>query len=194
MDILSALELFSVITGLIYLVLLIQENIWCWFFGILSSLAFIVVMYNSQLYSESILYLFYVFVGFYGIYKWKDKGKGKLVIKRTTFFNIALILISGALLSFGVGYLFDSYTDAQRPFADATSSVFSILASFMEAHKWLSAWVFWIFINVFSIWLYFDRELKMASFLMVIYFLLSIFGFLQWRKNMQKATLSTISK
>lgn len=190
MDILTAIELFSVITGLIYLVLLIQENIWCWFFGILSSIAFIFIMYKSQLYSESILYFFYVFVGFYGIYKWKNRGKDKIVIQRTSFTNILLILISGIFLSFGIGYLFDAYTDAQRPYIDATTSVFSILASFMEAHKWLSAWIFWIVINASSIWLYFDRELKMSSFLMVIYFLLSIFGFLQWRKNMQKAALS----
>jgi len=194
MDILTAIELFSVITGVIYLILLIQENILCWFFGILSSLAFIIVMFKSQLYSESILYVFYVFVGFYGIYKWKERGKNKVVIKRTSLVNIALIIVSGSLLSFGVGYLFDSYTDAERPFADAASSVFSFLATFMEVYKWLSAWIFWIVINAFSIWLYFDRELNMASFLMVIYFLLSIFGFLQWRKNILDAEMSKISE
>ena len=92
--------------------------------------------------------------------KWRDRGENKIVIKRTSNLNIALILVSGMCLSFGVGYLFDNYTNAQRPFADATTSVFSILASFMEAHKWLSSWVFWIAINAFSIWLYFDRELN----------------------------------
>ncbi|NNE16432.1 MAG: nicotinamide mononucleotide transporter [Saprospiraceae bacterium] len=185
MDLTLILEIFAAITGLVYIILLIRENIWCWFFGIISSIAFIFLMYQSQLYSESILYFFYVFVGFYGFYKWKDRGKNKVVIQRTSWLNIILLLLSGICLSFGIGYLFDSHSDAQRPFADATTSVFSVLASFMEAHKWLSAWVFWIIINLVSIWLYFDRSLSIASFLMVIYFLLSIFGFLHWRKKMQ---------
>lgn len=185
MEFYKALELFSVVMGLIYIILLIKENIWCWFFGVLSSIAFIFIMYNKQLYSESILYLFYVFVGFYGYYKWNQKDVNAVIIQRTSFLNIFLILISGIVLSFGIGYIFDNHTDAQRPFADATTSVFSVLASFMEAHKWLSTWIFWIAINAFSIWLYFDRELNMASFLMVVYFLLSIFGFLHWKSNLK---------
>lgn len=179
------LELIAVIAGIVYLVLLIRENIWCWFFGIISSLAFIYLMYQNHLYSESILYIFYVFVGFYGIYKWKDRGKNKIVITRTSYLNILLILVSGIIISYCVGTFFASQTDAERPFADATTSVFSVLASFMEAHKWLSSWIFWIGINAFSIWLYMDRELNMASFLMVIYFLLSIFGYMQWNKNIK---------
>lgn len=188
MELFKALELFSVAMGLVYIILLIQENIWCWFFGILSSIGFIFIMYHNQLYSESILYLFYVFVGFYGYHKWSKRNDQAVVIQRTSYLNIFLILISGICLSFGIGYLFDNHTDAQRPFADASTSVFSVLASFMEAHKWLSSWIFWIAINAFSIWLYFDRELNMASFLMVIYFLLSVFGFLHWKSNMKKNT------
>ena len=177
------LESFSVIMGLLFIILLIRENIWCWLFGILSSTGFAFLMFNSRLYSETILYVFYVFVGFYGFYKWKDRGQNKIIITRTKLINILMLFGLGVVLTFGVGYYFDINTNAERPFADAFTSVFSVLASFMEAHKWLSSWIFWIVINAFSIWLYFDRDLNISSFLMVIYFLLSIFGFIQWRNN-----------
>ena len=183
MDSLWALEIVAVSMGLIFIILLISENIWCWAFGILSSLAFVFLMYYSRLYSESILYVFYVIIGVYGWQKWSQEGENKIVIHRVSWRVIATVLIFGAVLSYLAGYYFNNYTNAQRPFADATSSVFSILASYMEAHKWLSSWVFWIVINGFSIWLYFDRSLNFSSFLMVIYLLLSIFGFIQWRQR-----------
>jgi len=184
MDFLQLLEWFAVSMGLIYIILLIKENIWCWPFGIVSSVAFIFLMFNKQLYSESILYAFYVGVGFYGWYKWSNKNSEKIVIKRAPIWVIGTILLVGAILAFGVGYFFQENTDAKRPFVDASTSVFSLLASFMEAHKWLSSWLFWIAINFASIWLYFDRSLNISSMLMVIYFLLSVFGFLQWKRTM----------
>jgi len=183
-DVFQALEWGAVVMGVIYIYLLIQENIWCWFFGIVSSVCFIFLMYNKQLYSESILYGFYVFVGFYGWFKWSKKDADKVVISEASPKMIFGILLLGIISSFAVGSFFDAKTDAARPFADATTSVFSVLASFMEAYKWLSSWIFWIVINFCSIWLYFDRALNISSMLMVIYFLLSIFGYMHWRKSM----------
>lgn len=183
MDSLLALEIFAVSMGLLFIVLLISENIWCWAFGILSSLSFVFLMYYSRLYSESLLYVFYVIIGVYGWQKWSQEGEQRIDIQRVPWPRLAAIFLSGVVLSYIVGYFFSNYTNAQRPFADATTSVFSVLASYMEAHKWLSSWIFWIAINAFSIWLYFDRSLNFSSFLMLIYFLLSIFGFLQWRNK-----------
>lgn len=141
-------------------------------------------MYHSKLYSESILYLFYVGIGFYGWYQWSKKGEQRVDIKRITPLKLVFLLILGAAGSYAVGYYFSNNTDANRPYADACSTVYSLIASYMEAHKWLSAWLFWIVINAFSMWLYFDRSLNMSSFLMMIYFLLSVFGFIQWRKKL----------
>jgi len=184
MDFLQLLEVFAASMGLIYIILMIRENIWCWFFGIISSAAYIFLMYDQKLYSESILYGFYIGVGVYGWYKWSNKSKEKIVIKRAPLVIVAAILVVGALAAYAVGSFFDAKTDAERPFVDAATSVFSVLASFMEAHKWLSSWIFWIVINFTLIWLYFDRSLNISSMLMVVYFLLSVFGFLQWRRTM----------
>ncbi len=180
------LEIFAVMMGILFIILLINENIWCWLFGILSSSAFVFLMYNVQLYSESILYIFYVAIGFYGWKQWNKQGDDKIVVGRKPWMYLLIVTIIGAIVSLLVGYIFDNNTDAQRPYADASTSVFSILASYLEAHKLLSAWVYWIVINACSIWLYFDRSLNLSSFLMVVYFLLSIFGFLQWQKKIKE--------
>ncbi len=186
------LEIFAVLMGILFIVLLINENIWCWLFGIASSTAFVFLMYNVQLYSESILYIFYIAIGLYGWRQWNKQGEDKLVIGRKSWSYLFGMTILGVILSIVVGYLFQNNSDAQRPYADASTSVFSILASYLEAHKLLSAWIYWIVINACSIWLYFDRSLNLSSFLMVVYFLLSIFGFLQWQKKIKAQEQSMV--
>ena len=71
------LELIAVILGLIYLILLIKEKIACWIFGILSSAISIYLFYSIQLYSEAILYFYYVIIGIYGFWLWSIKGVEK---------------------------------------------------------------------------------------------------------------------
>jgi len=183
MDYLFFLELFSVLTFLGFLILLIYQNIWCWPLGIISSAASIFLFYSTKLYAESILYFYYVFIGIYGWYVWNKKRETDLKVKteKSTFHLI--IVITGIVLSLLLGLIFNKYTDAQRPYADSSSTIFSFIASYMQAHKILSSWVFWIIINLFSVWLYLDRGLKMYSGLMVINFLLSVVGYLQWKKS-----------
>ena len=69
------LEIFSVGLSLIFLILLIKENINCWFFGILGSLVSIFLFYRIGLYAESILYLYYVLIGLYGYQLWATRKK-----------------------------------------------------------------------------------------------------------------------
>ena len=182
MDILIALELFATITGLCFIILMIYQNIWCWPIGILSSIASIFLFYSSKLYMESILYLFYVAIGIYGWWVWNHVAQKKAVSIATPRYHFSILLI-GALLTAGIGWINDTYTDAARPVADAGSTIFSFIASYMEAHRILSSWVFWVIINLFSIWLYMDRGFKLYSGLMVLYFLLSVAGYLQWKKD-----------
>ncbi len=181
------LECFASALGLLFIILLIKENIWCWFFGILSSAGNVVLMYQSQLYSESVLYVFYIFIGFYGWYKWQDTSEDKLVITKARPYQHVIIVAIGLILGLSLGTFEKNHlANSFRPFADAFSTIFSVLATVMEAQKWLSAWLYWIVINAFSVWLYYDRGIKVESLLMVVYFLLSIWGYIQWKHNYDK--------
>ncbi|MGB1306957.1 MAG: nicotinamide mononucleotide transporter, partial [Flavobacteriales bacterium] len=72
MEIYFAIEVISVLFGLAFLVLLIRQNILCWWFGIVGSLLSIFLFYHTKLYSEAILYTYYVLMGFYGYYSWNN--------------------------------------------------------------------------------------------------------------------------
>ena len=53
-DFLTAIEILSVVFNLIYLVLLIKENIWCWPNGIIASILSVYLFVEAKLYSEAI--------------------------------------------------------------------------------------------------------------------------------------------
>ena len=188
---LLTIEIIAVLLNLVYLVLLIKENIWCWPSGILASLLSIYLFYNARLYSEVILYSFYVLIGIYGWLVWSGKlsKESNVLIKKWKVKPHIVAFLIGILGTLGLGYYFGTKTDADKPYLDAFSTSFSFVASFMEAHKVLSAWVYWIVLNLFSIWLYYSRELHIYSGLMVVYTVASIWGLLEWRKKYHSQVL-----
>ena len=127
------LEIAAVTLNLVYLILLIRENIACWFFGIAGSLTSIYLFYSLGIYLEFILYIFYVIIGIYGYSLWKKENTDKLVLK---IGRINLIIICfGSLSAFGVGYIFESYTDANNPYLDAFTSCLVLLQAFLRRRK-----------------------------------------------------------
>ncbi|CAG5086216.1 nicotinamide riboside transporter PnuC [Parvicella tangerina] len=198
----TLLEWSSVICGLLYLILIIYEKIWCWFFGILGSALSIWLFYRTQLYSESILYIYYVIIGFYGWYIWSKKSIAKAAndldlstdskstevqesFKEWPILHHLISILSCGVLSLGVGYLFSNYTNARSAYLDAFTTVFSFFASFLEAKKVVSAWLYWIILNGITIYLYDLRELDKYKLLTVVYFVASFIGFYQWNKKYQ---------
>jgi nicotinamide mononucleotide transporter len=189
MNLLTAIEIGAVVTGLVWIILLIKENIWCWIFGIISALLSIYLFYNSKLYSEAILYCYYVFISIYGWYVWSKKGiEDKRKIRTWSWLFHLSIIIIGIVLSYFLGAYFANNTDAQRPFHDSFSTIFSFIANLMEAKKLLFGWIYWIVLNAFSGWLYFDRGIYVYAGLMLIYFVLSLYGFISWKKSYDAQT------
>lgn len=180
------LEIIAVVFGLGYLYFLIKEHIICWLFGVLGSLVSILLFYRTGLYSESILYVYYVLIGIYGFFHWKkslQENNNFLVTDFSLQTYLYLILI-GEVLSLIQAFVFDTYTNANMPYLDAHTTVFSFIASYLEAKKKLASWKFWIVINAVTIGLYLNRDLNLYTGLTLVYLVFSFVGFFQWKKKM----------
>ena len=167
--------------GLLYIVLLIRERVGCWPFGIAGSLLSIYLFIDTRLYAQAILYAFYVGMGIWGWVRWSARANAGShpVTRLSTAGNAALIAASLAF-GFTLGHLLDALTDAERPLVDAMTTSFSFAATYLEVRKSLDAWVYWIFINAVTIWLYQDRTLDLYAALMGLYAVLSVVGFIGW--------------
>ncbi|TNE35656.1 nicotinamide riboside transporter PnuC [bacterium] len=192
MDYKIFIEIIGTLLNLIFLILVIKENIWCWIFGIVGSLVSIILFIQTKLYSEAILYSYYVIMGVYGWIKWNKKSNDEVVLQVTespVYVHIIWIVVCFILL-ISLGWFFDNYTDANNPYMDAFTTIFAFLATYFEAIKLRSAWYYWIVINGVSIWLYLQRGLEIYSILMFVYFILSFVGLISWHKSYKKAQLA----
>ena len=183
MSLITIIEIIATLSSLIYIILLTKENIICWPFGILGSLLSIYLFLDAKLYSESILYTYYVAMGFYGWIRWQQRQNedNNPIIKGSLTYHLATI-VTCCVLATLMGYGFDQHSDAQRPYLDAFTTIFSFAATWMEVRKVLATWVYWMIINFVTIWLYHDRALDIYAALTGIYTFLSVYGFIVWQK------------
>ena len=182
---LSVLEWIAVAFNLLFIVLLVKKNILCWIFGILGSLlsVFLFLSPEVKLYSEAILYGVYALLGIYGWYMWRGRKESDFTIITWDIpFHVLSILI-GLFIWIALGYVMTNYTSAQTPWADAFSTSFGFVATYLEAKKVLQGWYYWIVLNLFSIFLYASKNLDILALMMVVYSVLSVIGLIRWRKD-----------
>lgn len=185
------LELSAVLLSLLFLFFLVKEKKICWIFGIISSIISMILFLKIKLYAEFILYIYYVLIGCYGYWLWdhQDKCKQPVRVKPTSKFTYLGSLIGGILLSQVLARLLIQLTDADKPYLDAHTTIFSFIASYLEAHKILGAWIFWIIINGTTLVLYYSKDLYYYFFMTLIFFIFSFYGYYDWHKKLNLSKL-----
>ena len=178
----SFIESVAVFFSILYVILAVKESIWCWGAATISVILYIYICYSAQLYPETGLQVFYLFMGFYGYYQW-NKNDSTLQIQQWTTTKHLLILLLGAILTFLMGFYFSIYTNAALPLVDSFTTVFSVFSTYMVTKKVLGNWLYWIVIDAVSVYLYFSRDLHLTSLLFMAYTIIAIFGYFSWLKR-----------
>lgn len=180
-------EVFSVIFGILYLVFAARQNALCWWFGIIScALWAYAAFFLYQLYNETWLQLFYIVISFLGIYQWKygSAEKKELPITYLRVREHFLIIVGGLILSGVIGYYFATYTVAASPYLDALTTVFSVITTFMVIQKKMDNWAYWFVIDSLNIYLYWSRGGYLFALLFVVYLVIVVIGYFEWRKTL----------
>ncbi|NNC95438.1 MAG: nicotinamide mononucleotide transporter [Chitinophagales bacterium] len=186
----TILEIIAVVFALIYVILAWKEKIACWVFGIISSFIFMYISFKVNYKLEAFLYLFYVLMGFYGWYEWAKglkKVEEKAVISTWNSKKHLLILIFGLISCIILAYIFDKYLNSSLPYLDAVTTVFAIIATWMTTRKILENWIYWIIIDVLSIYLYLHKDLYFASALYIIYVFIAAAGYYTWLNSYNRS-------
>jgi nicotinamide mononucleotide transporter len=177
------------VTSIFYIVLAARENIWCWFFGIISCSLWGYVSFNANLVADGWLQVFYVAISFWGIYEWKFQKKSakdkEMEISQLSLIQHAGIIALGVLISFPLVYILQKYSFAEAIYLDSLTTVFAVIATFMVARKIIENWLYWMVIDLIYIYLYGSRGLWMLAVIMVIYIVIAGFGYFNWKKELK---------
>ncbi|NEQ49480.1 MAG: nicotinamide mononucleotide transporter [Leptolyngbya sp. SIO3F4] len=201
------LEAVAVVCSILYLWLAGRESLWCWLFAAISVVLYMILLVEANLWAETGLQVYYLFMAGYGYYSWKTKRVQEARLERSTKAlsfpederperpittlsltqHVGLIALIG-VLTVATGFALQTYTSASLPFLDSFTTWGAVVTTWMVTRKYLENWLYWIVVDGVGIYLYASRELYLTSFLFAAYVVMVIVGYFHWRNLYRQQT------
>lgn len=179
----STIEWLAVISSIIYVILAAKRSILCWLFAFIGSALFVYLCYIGNLYIESVLQFFYVAMAVVGWLTWKNSNSDESQIKKWGLNKHLINILLSGVTALLIGYIFDKYTAQANPYIDAFTTCYSLSATYMVTKKIIGNWLYWIVIDLVSIYLYAQRDYYLTAVQYGLFTLLAVYGYKVWRKE-----------
>jgi len=190
----SVLEFVGTILYLWSVWLIARRNKLTWPVGLISVLLFMILFFQIRLYSAALEQIYYLGACAFGWWHWSRSeprdsaiadvrlGSGRTILWWVAI-TAALSVCLGALMTNVHLWLPAVFPEAAAyPYVDALTTVMSFVAMWLMVRKHLESWIYWIVVNVISIWLYFVKEVPFLSLLYLILLILATGGLAGWTR------------
>jgi len=184
----TVVEIIAVAFGLASVWSMKKENILAFPFGIINVLIYVYICFVSKLYAYASINVFFAVMSVYSWYNWSRKDQNKENIKISSCSLKELILDIAALGLFFIilRILLIKYTDSIVPTWDALTTAIYIIAMWLLARKRIENWIGWIIGDTISIGLFAYERLYFSSFQFLVFTIIAILGFIEWRTKLLK--------
>ena len=175
------------ISGALCVWLLVKNNIWNWPVGIVNAGLFVVLFYNGRLYADAALNALYIVLGIWGWYYWThmNKQKTQRPITRGGILEQVIVVAIGAVATYFISIHLTNIKDG-APFWDALTTAISLVATYLQARKFIENWWYWIMADVIYIPLYFAKHLPLTGVLYVLFLAMCVKGLFDWKPQLVK--------
>ncbi|TWI99448.1 nicotinamide mononucleotide transporter [Mucilaginibacter frigoritolerans] len=186
----SWLEIVGVITGLLCVYLAAKNKILNWPFAIISVGTYIFIFFNSHLYADMGLQVYFMAMNIYGWYYWSHKpvNEKKTPVVLMTQKEIILSIIAVVIFTFFLGTVL-KYTPASYPYIDSFCAACSLIAQVLLARKVLENWLIWVFVDVIYVGVYIFKGLDLTALMYAIYVAIALMGYIDWKKDYKKQVI-----
>ncbi|HQY69514.1 MAG TPA: nicotinamide riboside transporter PnuC [Pseudomonadales bacterium] len=179
-------EALAVLLGITYLLLAMRESLWCWPAAFLSTLIYLFLFWHAELPMESGLQFYYLAMAVYGWWHWRGgttEAAEPLPVRTWPwrYHVVAIVLVLAATLASGAALTHAGL--GRLPYLDSFTTWGAILTTWMVAQKVLENWLYWLVVDGVSLYLYLDRGLHLTALLFVVYLVIVVFGYFQWRRH-----------
>lgn len=190
MDWTSWLDVTALIVGLVYLLLEYRASIYVWIAGIIMPAIDLFLYWDTGLYGDFCLAVYYLLASVYGFIAWKfwRKGASAEEEKPISRFPLSKLLPVGVvfLAVWAAVWAFLQYwTNSTVPVTDSLTNALSIIGMWMLARKYVEQWVVWIVADAIYVWLYAYKGLPFKASLYAFYIIVAFFGIRAWKQKMQ---------
>jgi nicotinamide mononucleotide transporter len=182
----SPLEWIAVVTSLLCVWLSVRNNIWNWFWGVIGVILYGIIFWQYKNYANAGLQILYFLpIQYIGWRMWLRGGPNQnddlpvtqLTPKARLGWGGVTIALSGVL------YFVLRLTSDPLPFWDGVTTAMSIVAQYLQVHKKIENWWFWIAVDVlYAGYVFPVQKLYVSAGLYVVFTFLAITGAISWVK------------
>jgi len=180
------LEFIVLVFGVLSVWFAKKENIWVFPTGLIATIITSYLLFIAGYLGDMLINAYFSIMSVYGWYKWseKDGNNDTLLITRTNtkekiigiaLFFLTIFVVFGVYIAFGYKIKVDNYIDI------LTSGIFFTAMWFMALKK-IENWVLWIIGDLIVVPLYAYRGLGMLSLQYILFTILAIAAYLEWKK------------
>lgn len=187
------MQVFTLVTGVIYIVLEIRQKNFMWVVGIATSLAAMWVFFRQGLYASFGLNTYYLITSFIGLWHWSRDRKRLSDVQQAddvihlNRLNVRVAALSAILAIVGIFALAHLMELVENPmsYLDATVTVLSVIATWWLVKCYLQQWWLWIAADFLSTVLCASQGMWWMTALYAAYTLSAVYGYIHWKRKGQ---------
>ena len=184
------LEFLAFSFGIISVIYAKKENILVYPTGIICTVITVYLLYKAQYFGDMMMNIYYSLMSIYGWWNWSRIKNDKYLLKITRFSKNDLgLTVFLFLLTVTITYAVYTFnlTEIKIPnYIDIFTSGIFFTAMWLMANKKLESWIFWIIGDIITVPLYAYRGLGMLSLQYIIFTILAIQGYIEWKKHLSR--------
>ena len=161
-----------------------------WPLAIVSSLLYVALFWNSKLYGDASLQVFFALVAGWGWWQGlrgtQEDVRGLRVRSLGPRGRLAVVIATLALWP-ALGWFLKRFTDTDVPWWDAFPTAASVVGQWLLGRKYVENWPMWVVVNTVSVGLFAYKGLWLTVALYAIFVGMSFAGWRAWRQVEQAA-------
>ena len=184
------LELVAVFFGLCSVSYAKKDNILVFPTGLISTSIYAYLLWQWSLLGDSMINVYYFMMSIYGWYHWTrkkdhvDEFPISLMNKKEKRLAI-VIFVATVFFVFLVYQYFNKFTSWYSYLDTLLTGIFFV-GMWLMAKRKVENWIFWIVGDLLSIPLYLAKGYTFTSLQYIVFTIIAVYGYLEWRKILNK--------
>ncbi|MFO1393615.1 MAG: nicotinamide riboside transporter PnuC [Steroidobacteraceae bacterium] len=190
----SLTEWIAVVLALAYVVLATRQNRWCWPAAGVSCAIYLVLFARAGLPMQVALQAYYVVMAFYGWHAWRashHQDQELPVTVRPLRWHVGVLAVV-TVLTVVNGRLTSGEEPSLVPYVDSAVAWGSVVATWLMTRKVMENWLYWIVFDLLAAGLYFSQGFYATTVLFLIYVVLAVRGYFEWRADAASDALAAV--
>ncbi|MFV8341825.1 nicotinamide riboside transporter PnuC [Flavobacterium sp. XS2P39] len=192
------LEIVAVVFGLLSVWYAKKDNILVFPTGLVSTFIYVYLLWKWTLWGDMMINGYYFVMSIYGWYHWTRK-KGDSVEFPISKISSSEKRIAIILFIFTVAFVVSVYQYFGKfttwyVYVDTFITGIFFVGMWLMAKRKVENWIFWIIGDVISIPLYFAKGFTFTSFQYLVFTIVAVYGYLEWKKTLDSSRKMELQK